>query len=137
MVTGYRNIRGKIKAGGTVDDPLFVVVEGISVTTYFFEDSVTGVTPSPTEATILTQAFVAGTFENIVLAEVSGTNYAKYRLKVNGAVIATKRTGPELNLSFDFTGAPFALTTGDSVTITVEHFNVGNIDCDASIFGYD
>lgn len=136
MVTAYRNVRGKLQVGGTVDDPIFVVVEGISIITFFNETEVGSVTPSPTEATIGTQAYVAGTFENIVIVEVSGTNYAKFRLKVNGATIATKRTGPDLNKSFDFTGAPFSLTTGDVVTVTVEHFNAGNEDFESTIFGY-
>lgn len=113
-----------------------VEVEGISIITFFQEDSAAGITPSPNEQTIVTQAYVALTFENVVLVEVSGTNYAKYRLKVNGVTIATKRTGPALNVSFDFTGAPYSLSPGDSVTVTVEHFNVGNIDAEATIFGY-
>ena len=136
MVTAYRNVRGKLQVGGTASDPIYTIVQGISIVTFFNEDSVLAVTPSPTEATILTQAFVLGTFENLVLVEVSGTNYAKYRLKVNGGIIATKRTGPDLNKSFDFTGAPFALTVGDVVTVTVEHFNAGNEDFESTIFGY-
>ena len=135
MVTGYRNVRGKLKVGGTPSDPIYTIVQGISIITFFKEDTVSAA-PSPVEATIVTQAFVATTFENIVLAEVSGTNYAKFRLKVNGVTIATKRTGPNLNVSFDFTGAPYALTTGDAVTVTVEHFNAGLEDFEATIFGY-
>jgi hypothetical protein len=127
----------RIRGAVTVDGTTPVVVEGISVTTFFFEDAVTGVTPSPTEATILTQNYVALTFENLVLIECSGTNYAKYRFKVNGATIVTKRTGPNLNVSFDFTGAPYALTVGDAVTVTVEHFNAGNEDFEATVFGYE
>lgn len=127
----------RIRGAVEIDTTVPVTVEGISVTTFFFEDEVTGVTPSPTEVTILTQAFVATTFENLVLIEVSGTNYAKYRFKVNGVTLVTKRTGPNLNLSFDFTGAPYALTIGDVVTVTVEHFNAGNEDFEATVFGYD
>jgi hypothetical protein len=127
----------RIRGSVSVDSTTPVTIEGISVTTFFFEDSVTGVTPSPTESTILTQAFVLTTFENLVLVEVSGTNYAKYRLKVNGAILATKRTGPNLNVNFDFTGAPYALTVGDVVTVTVEHFNAGTEDFEATVFGYE
>jgi hypothetical protein len=113
-----------------------VTVEGISIITFFKEDSVTGVATSPATATIATQAYSLGIFQNIVLVEVSATNYAKYFLKVNGATLVTKRSGPQLNVSFDFTGAPYALIIGDVVTVEVEHFNVGVIDAEATIFGY-
>lgn len=135
MVTAYRNVRGSLKVSGTADDPVYVVVEGISVTTFFVEDSLTGAAADPTVNTIVTQAFVAGTFENLVLVQVSATNYSKYLLKVNGGIIATKRTGPTYNLEFDFTGAPFALTIGDVVTIEAIH-NSGTLDYEATIFGY-
>jgi hypothetical protein len=134
MVTGYRNIRGKIKASGTVDDPIFVEVLGISIITFYNEDSITGAA-SPGPNTIVTQAYVAGTFENLVLVNVSGTNYAKYLLKVNGVTISTLRSGPTYNERFDFTGAPYALTVGDVVTIEEEH-TAGSLDFEATIFGY-
>jgi hypothetical protein len=136
MVTAYRNVRGKLKVSGTLDDPLYVVVSGISIITFFKEDNILAAAMSPTITTIVSQAFTATTFENIVLVEVSATNYAKFYLKVNGAIIATKRSGPFLNISFDFTGAPYALALGDTVTVDVEHFNVGAIDAEGTIFGY-
>jgi hypothetical protein len=135
MTVELRRVVSQPPVTGTVDDPIYTIVQGISIITFFKEDTAT-VAPSPVEGTVVTQAFVATTFENIVLVEVSGTNYAKYRLKVNGVTIATKRTGPNLNLSFDFTGAPYSLTTGDVVTVTVEHFNAGSEDFESTIFGY-
>ena len=134
MVTNYSHVRGKLKASGSVDDPLFVVVQGISIITFYNEDSITGAA-SPGPNTIITQSFVLGTFENIVLIEMSGTNYAKYILKVNGVIIATKRSGPTYNEKFDFTGAPYALTIGDTVTIEEEHTS-GSLDFESTIFGY-
>jgi len=134
MVTAYRNVRGSLKVGGTEADPVYVIVQGISVTTFFTEDSIAAAA-APGPNTIVTQAFVATTFENIVLVQGSGTNYAKYLLKVNGAVISTKRSGPDYNIDFDFTGAPYALTIGDVVTVEEEHTS-GTIDFEATIFGY-
>jgi len=136
MPLDLQRLVGPIRVKGTVDDPLFVVVQGISIITFFKEDSVLAAAASPVVTTIVTQIYVAATFENIVLVEASATNYAKFFLKVNGITIATKRTGPELNLAFDFTGAPYALIIGDVVTVEVEHFNAGTIDAESTIFGY-
>ncbi len=135
MVTAYRNVRGSLKVSGTADDPVFVVVEGISITTFFVEDSLTGAAADPTVNTIVTQAFVAGTFEKVVLITVSATNYSKYLFKVNGVIVATKRSGPTYNLEFDFTGAPFELVIGDVVTVEAIHQS-GTLDYEATIFGY-
>jgi hypothetical protein len=136
MVTAYRNVRGKLKVGGTVTDPVYVIVDGISVTDFSTNASVTNV-PDNTKTTILTQAFSAGTFEKIAIVSVSGDDYAKYYLTINGTDIDIRRSGPDRNLQFDFTGAPFDLTTGDVVDIKVEHFNGGSLlDFDATIYGY-
>jgi hypothetical protein len=135
MVTAYRNVRGKLRVSGTENDPVFVVVEGISITTFFKEDELTGAAASPTVNTIVTQAFSLGTFEKLVLVQASATNYSKYFLKVNGVVVSTKRSGPDYNVDFDFTGAPFELTIGDTVTVEAEHA-AGTLDYEATIFGY-
>jgi hypothetical protein len=71
------------------------------------------------------------------IVSVSGTNYAKFFLAINGTDVDIRRTGPNLNLVFDYTGSPFALTSGDVVDIKVEHFNAGTEDFDATIYGYD
>jgi len=137
LVTGYRNVRGIIKASGTPDDPLYVIVDGISVTTFNSPGSVTNV-PDTTKTTILTEAFSVGVFENLVMVSVSGEDYAKYFLTLNGVDIDIRRTGPDRNLTFDFTGAPLALVSGDIVDVKVEHFVPASlIDFEATIYGYD
>jgi len=137
MVTGYRNVRGKLKASGDPTDPLSVIVEGISLTNFETHASVSNVADN-TKTTILTQAFVAGTFENLVIISVSGDDYAKYFFTLNGTDIDIRRSGPDRNLQFDFTGAPYELVSGDTVDIKVEHFVIGELyDFDATIYGYD
>jgi len=137
MPLDLQRIVGPLQVTGTESDPLFVVVQGISITTFNKTGAVANV-PDATKTTILTQAFVSGTFEKLVLASVSGEDYAKFYLTINGTDIDIRRTGPDRNLTFDFTGAPLALTTGDVIDIKVEHFNVGDLlDFEATIYGYD
>ena len=135
MVTAYRNVRGSLKVSGTAEDPVYVVVDGISVTTFFKEDEITGAAASPTVNTIVTKTFDPGVFEKLVLVQGSATNYSKYLLKINGVVISTKRSGPDYNIDFDFTGAPLQLIVGDVVTVEAIH-NSGLLDYEATIFGY-
>ena len=119
------------------NDPLTTVVDGISVTNFNTSATVSNVVES-TKTTILTQAFVAGVFENLVIVSVSGEDYAKFFLTLNGSDIDIRRTGPDRNLVYDFTGAPLELVSGDIVDIKVEHFNVGETpDFEATIYGYD
>ena len=137
MVTAYRNIRGKLKVSGTEGDPVFVVVEGIALTNFTVNAAVTNVADA-TKTTILTQAFVASTLENITIISVSGSYFAKYFLTLNGVDIDIRRSSPDRNLQFDFTGSPLALVAGDVVDIKVEHFDVGILhDFEATIYGYD
>jgi hypothetical protein len=135
MVTAYRNVRGALKVSGTPTDPVYVVVEGISIITFNKPGTVTAIAPS-TKTTIVSQVYTATTFENVVIISVSGTNYAKYFFSVNGSDKDIRRSGPDLNLTYDFTGAPFALAPGDVVDVKVEHFNAGNEDFEATIYGY-
>ena len=118
-------ITGDIDANisGTVP----VVVEGISVITYNTNGAVTNVADN-VKTTILTQAYVATTFENLVMVSVSGTDYAKYFLTLNTVDIDIRRSGPDRNLQFDFTGAPLALSPGDVLDI---------LDFEATIYGYE
>lgn len=120
---------------GTEDDPIYVIVKGISVISYNVDAAITNV-PISTKTTILTQAYVAGSFENLVIVSVSGDVYAKYYLTINGTDIDIRRSGPDRNLQYDFTGSPYALTTGDIVDIKVEHFDTGLYDFEATIYGY-
>lgn len=137
MVTAYRNVRGKLKATGSPLDPLYVIVDGISVTNFSVYGFVLNV-PDNTVTTILTQSYVANTFENLVMVSVSGEDYAKYFLVINGSNVDIRRSGPDRNLTFDFTGAPISLMPGDIVDIKVEHFFVGSLlKFDATIYGYD
>lgn len=137
IISGWKEIPTTASGNVPVEQattPWIVEVEGISIISFYTEGSITSAA-APGPNTIVTQAFVATTFENIVLVQCSGTNYAKYTLRVNGVIISTKRSGPTYNVEFDFTGAPFALTTGDVVTVVEEHTS-GSLDFEATIFGY-
>lgn len=113
-----------------------VTVAGISLTEFNVTGSVANVTDN-TKTTILTQAFVSGTFKNLTLVSVSGEDYAKFFITINGSDIDIRRSGPDRNVTFDYTGAPFKLVTGDVVDVKVEHFTVGElIDFEATIYGY-
>jgi hypothetical protein len=137
MPLDLQRLVGPIQVQGTVDDPLFVVVEGIALTSFNTPGSLTGLADN-TKTTIVSQAFVAGTFENAVLISASGDDYAKYYLTLNGVDIDIRRSGPDRNLQFDFTGAPLKLSLGDVLEVKVEHFQVGQfLDFDATIYGYD
>lgn len=117
--------------------PWIVEVDGISVTNFNTTATATNVAES-TKTTILTQAFVDGTFENLVIISVSGEDYAKFFFTLNGSDIDIRRTGPDRNLVYDFTGAPVSLVSGDIIDVKVEHFNVGETpDFEATIYGYD
>jgi hypothetical protein len=135
MTVELRRVISQPPVTGEQNDPVYVIVEGISITTFFKEDSITTAAAAPTVNTIVTQAFVLGTFEKLVLVQASATNYSKYLLKVNGVIISTKRSGPDYNIDFDFTGAPFELTVGDVVTVEEIHQS-GTLDAEATIFGY-
>ncbi len=111
-------------------------VEGISLTEYNKVGSVSNVVDN-TKTTILTQAYVAGTFENLTLVSVSGEDYAKFFVTINTIDVDIRRSGPDRNITFSYTGAPYALSPGDIVDIKVEHFNTGDlVDFDATIYGY-
>jgi len=136
MPLDLQRLVGPIQVQGTAADPLYVVVQGISVITYNKFGAVTNIADN-TKTTIVTQSYVLGTLENISIISVSGDDYAKYFLTLNNIDIDIRRTGPDRNLQFDFTGSPLALTIGDVVDIKVEHYSVGStLDFDATIYGY-
>jgi len=111
-------------------------IEGISLTEYNKVGSVANV-PVSTKTTILTQAYVSGTFENLTIVSVSGEDYAKFFVTINASDIDIRRSGPDRNVTFDYTGAPYKLVSGDVVDIKVEHYNTGSlVDFDATIYGY-
>jgi hypothetical protein len=113
-----------------------VTVDGISLTDFNVTGSVTNVAAS-TKTTILTQAYSAGVFENLTQVSVSGEDYAKFFITLNGSDIDIRRSGPDRNVEFNYTGAPYKLNPLDVVDIKVEHFNTGSlVDFDATIYGY-
>jgi len=135
MPLDLQRIVGPVKTEGSSSDPIHVIAKGISTVTFHNSGSVTNV-PTSTKTTILTQLYVATTFENIVKVVVSGDVYAKFYLTVNSVDIDVRRSGPDRNLIFDFTGSSYALTTGDIVDIKVEHFDTGLYNFESTIYGY-
>ena len=125
----------KNSSAAEVTGDVNATIEGISLTNFSKIGSLTNLAPS-TKTTIVSQVFVASTLENVAMLSVSGTGYAKYFFAINGVDVDIRRTGPDLNLTFDFTGAPYSLSIGDVVDVRVEHFNVSNQDFDATIYGY-
>jgi hypothetical protein len=113
-----------------------VTVTGISLTEFNKVGAVTNVADN-TKTTIVSQAFVASTFENLTMVTATGEDYAKFFVTLNGTDIDVRRSGPDRNIVFDFTGAPYKLVSGDVVDVKVEHFNTGElVDFDATIYGY-
>jgi hypothetical protein len=111
-------------------------IEGISLTEYNKIGSAANV-PASTLTTIVTQGFVSGTFENLTMVSVSGEDYAKFYIVINTVTVDVRRSGPDRNLTFNYTGAPYKLNSGDVVDVKVEHFVSGSlIDFDATIYGY-
>jgi hypothetical protein len=135
MTVELRRILSQPPVTGTPGDPVYVVVEGISIISFNKIGTLSALAPS-TKTTIVSQVYTAGTIENVPLVSVSGTNYAKYFFQINAIDVDIRRSGPNLNLEYNYTGAPFELTTGDIVSVAVEHFNAGTEDFEATIYGY-
>jgi len=112
-----------------------ITVDGVSLSSSKTTGSATNV-PATTLTTILSKTADAS-FSNISIISVSGDDYAKYTLVINGSTIDTRRSGPDRNLTFDFTSNPLAISVGDVVDMKVEHFFTGDLlNFDASIYGY-
>lgn len=117
--------------GGTIN----ANIEGVALSSYKAQGGVINV-PANTLTTILT-ANQSATFTNISIVSVSGEDYAKFFLVINGNTIDVRRTGPDRNLTFDYTSNPLALAAGDIVDVKVEHFDVTSLlDFDSTIYGY-
>lgn len=106
----------------------------------FHNASSAGSVADNTRVTIVTQAFVADSFEKLIKVAVSGSIRAKYYLQVDtgGGFVDfdTRRATPTPNLQFDFTDAPFALSAGHSIRVQVEHFNTGVLETfEGTIYG--
>jgi hypothetical protein len=136
MTVELRRVVSQPPVTGTETDPLFVIVQGISIITYNKVGSLAALAAS-TKTVIVSDVYLAGTITTVPLVSVSGTGYAKYFFQINGSDIDIRRSGPDLNLDFNFTGAPFSLTPGDVVSVAVEHFNgPGTDDFEATLYGY-
>jgi len=127
----------KSSTDANVTGDVNATIEGISLTDFSKIGSIAGISDN-TRTTIVSQAFVLGLFENLVILSVSGTTTAKFYLRINTVDKDVRRTSPGRNLQYDFTGAPLALSVGDIVDVQVEHFNTSSVeDFDATIYGYD
>ena len=112
-----------------------VTVGGVALSSSKAVGSVANV-PASTLTTILTKTADAN-LTNISIVSVSGEDYAKFTLVINGSDIDVRRSGPQRNVQFDYTSNPLKTNTGDVIDIKVEHFFTGDtLDFEATIFGY-
>ena len=97
---------------------------------------------SAVETTILTYS-VAVAQAYLLFSEVSGTNIADYKIKLNGTTINRKYTyfGAPLSAYFDFKSGVssfpgLSLVSGDVITVTVIHNrpSLGNFNANVEIF---
>jgi len=110
-------------------------ITGVSLIS--FQTNGTATSVAATTKTTIVSATYSATFNNVALISVSGGNYAKFFLTINTVDIDIRRTGPNLNLEFDFKSNPLGLSALDVVDIKVEHFNTGSlVDFEAVIYGY-
>ena len=141
MVTRIRPGWSDLPTNATIDggsvtvDGGTITIDGVALSSYKSVGLANSV-PATTLTTILTSTY-STTFTNISIVSVSGDDYAKYTLVINGTDVDVRRTGPDRNLTFDFTSNPLALSSGDVVDIKVEHFRSGQLlDFNATIYGY-
>ena len=120
-----------VVSGGNIT----ATIDGVALSSYKATGSTVSV-PANTLTTILTAPYSAS-FTNISIVSVSGEDYAKFFLVINGTTVDIRRTGPDRNLTYDYTSNPLKLTAGDIVDVKVEHFNAGDLlDFDATVYGY-
>jgi hypothetical protein len=90
--------------------------------------------PSSTETTVVT--LTANGVNMMTCINVSGDDYAKWRLYVNSALKETMRTGPDRNGRFYFVH-PYTIQANDVVDVKVEHFWAGdNLNFEATVYGF-
>lgn len=94
--------------------------------------------PSSVETIIVTHTAVGGRKTFLQKVSASGDNIAKYRVKVNGVTIDTKRTmfGEDLNCDFIFDGDTnpgYEVLVGDIITVTVVNPRPGAADYNGRI----
>lgn len=110
----------------------FPLPDGVASLNIFNE--VTGVAISA-ETTILTYTVPTSRLASIAHIEVSGTNITKYRLKLNGTTIATRRThfGGPPNSVFPFDR--YEIVATDVLTITADNCGTDVADYESRVNG--
>ena len=132
----YTECKGKIAKRTKIcqDDGEAIKVEldyeGIEVIDYDEANSVAG----SATATILDYTVAAGKILTLVLSDVSGDNRGKYRVELNGSVIAKRRTY-YTNYDNIFKFANIKLVAGDNIKIIVENQSTLTGDFNANLQG--
>ncbi len=116
-----------------------VDIESLPTITFHNRDTATSVADN-TRVTLVSQAFTATTFERLIKVSVSGSIAAIYHLQLDTGAgfsdIDTRRAIMNKSLEFNFTDAPFSLSTGHTVRVQVEHRNTGVLeDFEGTIYG--
>lgn len=132
----YTECKGKIARRTKIcqDDDEAIKVElgsqGIQVVDYDEANSVAG----SATATILDYTVSVGKVLTLVLSDVSGDNRGKYRVELNGNVIAKRRT---YYTGYDniFKFANIKLVEGDNIKIIVENQSTLTGDFNANLQG--
>jgi hypothetical protein len=84
--------------------------------------------------TLVTYTAPAGG-KRISKIEAGGTLYAKYQMFINTVLVATRRSGPDRYVVFDFS-SPYSLAASDILDVKVTHYNTGTAgDFESSVFG--
>ena len=134
IVQGWKELdTNAIVDGGTVDIGGGTLQTFGEAVTAYAVGSATSV-PSSSETTIVT--LVANGINMMTVINVSGDDYAKYRLYVNTVLKETIRTGPERNGRFYFVH-PYTIEAGDVVDVKVTHYHTGDtLNFEATIYGF-
>lgn len=128
------HLRDSVSIGDPDGDILDVQPDGSIITRNTINSNITSVNKyneiaslaSGSETTLVTHTAPGGRDTFLQRVDVAGDNIAKYRVKVNGTTIETKRTyfGGDLEKGFIYDGENnpgLKLTGGDIVTVTVIH----------------
>jgi hypothetical protein len=75
-------------------------------------------------------------FEVCSFINVSGAVFGLWELELNGAVIDTKRTSPNLNDVFEFKGTSLQLAIGDTLEVFVTHTDPSDRDFQTTFYGF-
>ena len=123
-----KNVRPLMDDGDSL--PVHIVIGGTSK--IFFNEVLSVASGSVTE--IVSYTVPAGKLFSLSTVNVSGSNIASYKVKLNGSVIIVKRSWwTRFNLTFGFT--LFELQAGDILTVDVTHNRPTSADFECSIIG--